>query len=152
MAQHKAVVKQLQGLTFVGKSGSNHWITMDGPENFGGSDAGIRPKELLLLSLAGCTASDVASILQKKRVQLDDFEIQISAESTETHPKVYTKIHLEFVFYGENIKENDVERAIELSQTTYCGVTAMLQKSIEITHSYKIKEEKKNHQIILSQN
>lgn len=142
MAEHKAVVKQLQGITFVGKTDSNHWVTMDGPENFGGSNAGIRPKELLLISLGGCTAADVVAILQKKRVKVDDFEVQISAESTETHPKVYTKIHLEFVFVGKDIKEKDVERAIELSQTTYCGVTAMLQKSIEITHSFTIKEEK----------
>lgn len=142
MAEHKAVVKQLQGITFVGKTDSNHWVTMDGPENFGGSNAGIRPKELLLISLGGCTAADVVAILQKKTVKVDDFEVQISAESTETHPKVYTKIHLEFVFVGKDIKEKDVERAIELSQTTYCGVTAMLQKSIEITHSFTIKEEK----------
>lgn len=142
MAEQKAIVKQLQGITFVGKTDSNHWITMDGPENFGGSNAGIRPKELLLLSLAGCTGADVIAILQKKRVKLDDFEIQISAESTETHPKVYTKIHLEFVFYGKDLKEKDLERAIELSQKTYCGVTAMLEKSIEITHSLIIKEEK----------
>ena len=142
MAEQKAIVKQLQGITFVGKTDSNHWITMDGPENFGGSNAGIRPKELLLLSLAGCTGADVIAILQKKRVKLDDFEIQISAESTETHPKVYTKIHLEFVFYGKDLKEKDLERAIELSQKTYCGVTAMLEKSIEITHSFIIKEEK----------
>ena len=140
MAEHKAVVKQLQGITFVGKTDSNHWITMDGPENFGGSNASIRPKELLLLSLAGCTASDVTAILQKKRAKVIDFEIQVSAESTETHPKVYTKIHLEFVLTGKDIKEKDVERAIELSQNTYCGVTAMLEKSIEITHSFTIKE------------
>jgi putative redox protein len=142
MAEHKAVVKQLEGITFVGKTESNHWVTMDGPENFGGSNAGIRPKELLLLSLAGCTGADVSAILQKKRVNLDTFEIQISAESTETHPKVYTKIHLEFVFYGKDLKEKDLERAIELSQKTYCGVTAMLEKSIDITHSFTIKEEK----------
>jgi putative redox protein len=140
MAEHKAVVKQLQGITFVGKTDSNHWITMDGPENFGGSNSSIRPKELLLLSLGGCSASDVIAILQKKRASVENFEIQISAESTETHPKVYTKIHLEFVFTGKNIKEKDVERAIELSQKTYCGVTAMLEKSIEITHSFTIKE------------
>lgn len=139
MAEHKATVKQLQGITFVGKTDSNHWITMDGPEKFGGSDAGIRPKELLLLSLAGCTASDVASILDKKRIALDDFKINISAESTETHPKVYTKIHMEYVFKGNDVKEKDVERAIDLSLNNYCGVTAMLQKSIEITHSYKIE-------------
>ena len=142
MAEHKAMVKQLQGITFVGKTESNNWIIMDGPENFGGSNAGIRPKELLLLSLAGCTGADVSAILQKKRVKLDGFEIQISAESTETHPKVYTKIDLDFVFYGKDLKEKDLERAIQLSQNTYCGVTAMLQKSIEITHSVTIKEEK----------
>ena len=140
MATQNAVIKQLEGITFVGKTDSNHWITMDGPENFGGSNAAIRPKELLLLSLGGCTASDVTAILQKKRVKLDNIEVKISAESTETHPKVYTKIHLEFVFTGKDIKEKDVERAIELSQKTYCGVTAMLEKSIEITHSYTIKE------------
>ncbi|MBK8944811.1 MAG: OsmC family protein [Ignavibacteriae bacterium] len=142
MALHKAVVKQLQGITLVGKTDSNHWITMDGPENFGGSNGAIRPKELLLLGLAGCTASDVITILEKKRVKLDDFEIQISAESAETHPKVFTKIHLEFILVGKNIKEADVERAIELSQKTYCSVTAMLEKSVEITHSFTIKEEK----------
>lgn len=139
MAQHKAVVKQLEGITFVGKSDSNHWITMDGPENFGGNNAGIRPKELLLISLAGCTGADVSAILQKKRVKLDGFEIQVSAESTDIHPKVYTKIHLEFNFWGDDLKEKDLERAIELSQTTYCGVTAMLEKSIDITYSFSIK-------------
>jgi len=130
MATSKAYLKQVKGIAFAGKTDSNHWITMDGPENFGGSDAGIRPKELLLLSLAGCTASDVVSILQKKRVKLVDFEINISAEMTEDHPKVFTKIDLEYVFYGDNIAEKDVERAIDLSQTTYCGVTAMLKKAM----------------------
>ena len=142
MAQHKAVVKQIQGISMVGKADSNHWIAMDGPENFGGSNAGTRPKELILIGLAGCTAADVISILEKKRIKLADFEIQISAESAESQPKVFTKIHLEFVITGKDIKETDVQRAIELSQTTYCSVTAMLQKSVEITHSYTIKEEK----------
>ena len=140
MAQHSATIKQLQGITFAGKTESNNWVMMDGPESFGGSNAAIRPKELLLLSLGGCTSADVIAILRKKRVKLDSFHINISAESTETHPKVYTEIHLEYVFAGNDIKEKDVERAIELSQNTYCGVTAMLQKSIEITHSYKIEE------------
>ena len=142
MATSKAYLKQVKGITFAGKTDSNHWITVDGPENFGGSDAGIRPKELLLLSLAGCTASDVVSILQKKRVKLDDFEINISAEMTEEHPKVFTKIDLEYVFYGDNIAEKDVERAIELSETKYCGVTAMLEKSLEINNTYKIEKAK----------
>ena len=139
MTEHKAVLKQLQGITFVGKTDdTNSWITVDGPETFGGSAASIRPKELLLLSLAGCTSADVIAILQKKRVKLDDYYINITAEQTEKHPKVYSKINLEYVFTGKDIKEKDVERAIQLSQDVYCGVTAMLQKSVEITHNYKI--------------
>lgn len=140
MTNHNAEVVQVNGITFAGKTESGHWVMMDGPENFGGSNAAIRPKELLLLSLGGCTASDVIAILQKKRVKVEDFKINISAEQTEEHPKVYSKIHLEFVFYGSEIKEKDVERAIELSQTKYCGVTAMLEKSIEITHTFKIEQ------------
>lgn len=139
MATSKAYLKQIKGISFAGKTDSNHWITMDGPENFGGSDAGIRPKEMLLLSLAGCTASDVVSILQKKRVKLDEFEINISADMTEEHPKVYSKIDLEYVFYGKDIKTKDIERAIELSQTKYCGVTAMFEKAMEINHIYRIE-------------
>lgn len=142
MATKKAYVKHIKGVTFVGKTDSKHWVPMDGPENFGGSDAGIRPKELILLALAGCTGSDVAVILQKKKVKFDDFEMNIEAEQQETHPQVFTKIHLEYVFYGSNIPKEAVERAIELSQNTYCSVTAMLQKSVEITHSYRIEEKK----------
>lgn len=138
MVIKKAFVKQLQGITFVGKTDSNHWITMDGPENFFGSNAGIRPKELLLLSLAGCTGSDVVTILDKKKVKYTKFEMNISAEQQEEHPQVFTKINLEYVFYGKNIQAKDVERAIELSQTKYCSVTAMLQKAVTIEHNYKI--------------
>ncbi|MCX7797621.1 MAG: OsmC family protein [Melioribacter sp.] len=142
MATKKAIVKHIQGVTFIGKTDSNHWVVMDGPEQFGGSDAGIRPKELLLIALGGCTGSDVAVILQKKKVKLDGFEMNITAEVQETHPQVFTKIHLEYVFYGKDIPKEAVERAIELSQKTYCSVTAMLQKAVEITHSYRIEESK----------
>lgn len=140
MATKKAFVKQVKGITFVGKTDSNHWITMDGPESFGGSDAGIRPKELLMLSLGGCTGSDVASILGKKKLKLDGFEINITAESADEHPQVFTKMHLEYVFYGKDIPAKDVERAIELSLTKYCSVTAMLQKAMPIEHSFRIVE------------
>ena len=138
MSVSKAYLKQVKGITFAGKTDSNHWVPIDGPETFGGSDAGIRPKELLLLSLAGCTASDVISILQKKRAKIDDFEINITAEMTEEHPKVYSKIDLEYVFYGDDVDTKAVERAIELSQTKYCGVTAMLEKALTINHTYRI--------------
>ncbi len=139
MAERKAFIKQLQGITFAGRTEqTNHWVMVDGPEAFGGSNAAIRPKELLLLSLGGCTASDVAAILQKKRVKLDGFEMNITAEETEEHPKVYKSINLEYVFYGKNVRAKDVERAIELSQDKYCGVTEMLRHTVEITHTYKI--------------
>ncbi|MBN2571798.1 MAG: OsmC family protein [Ignavibacteriales bacterium] len=146
MSIQKAIVKQLKGITFAGKSNSNRWVMMDGPESFGGSDAAIRPKELLLISLGGCTGSDVVSILEKKRVKLDGFEVNLTADTSDEHPQVYKKIHLEYVFYGNEIQEKDVERAIELSETKYCGVTAMLNKAVEITNSYRIENinSKKN--------
>ncbi len=139
MLMKTAVVKQLQGISLAGKTDSNHWIVMDGPREFGGSDAGIRPKELLLLALGGCTASDVIAILQKKRVPLEGIEIHLSAEQTEEHPQVFTTIHVEYVVRGDNIKAADVERAIELSETKYCSVNAMLRKSVAITRSYRIE-------------
>jgi putative redox protein len=94
----------------------------------------------VLIALAGCTGSDVVSILQKKKVKLTDFEINITAQQTEEHPKVFTGIDLEYVFYGRDIKLNDVERAIELSTTTYCAVSAMLKKAMTINHTYRIVE------------
>lgn len=141
MATKKAYLKQVKGITFVGKTDSNVWISIDGPEEFGGSNAGIRPKELVLLALAGCTGSDVVSILQKKRSKLEDFEINITAETREEHPQVFTKIHIEYVFYGNELKTEDIERAIELSSTKYCSVQAMLKPSVEITHSYRIEQK-----------
>lgn len=141
MATKKAYLKQVKGITFVGKTDSNVWITIDGPEEFGGSSAGIRPKELVLLALAGCTGSDVVSILQKKKSKLEDFEINITAETREEHPQVFTKIHIEYVFYSNELKTEDIERAIELSSTKYCSVQAMLKPSVEITHSYRIEKK-----------
>jgi putative redox protein len=140
MSTKTAYVKQINGITFAGKSDSNHWITMDGPEDFGGSNAGTRPKELLLIGLGGCTASDVVVILKKKKVVFDNFEIKITSDVAEEHPQVFTKIHVEYIFTGKNLPVKDLERAIELSQTKYCSVTKMLEKAAEITHSYQIIE------------
>jgi putative redox protein len=113
---------------------------MDGPEEFGGSNAAPRPKELLLFALGGCTSSDVIPILRKKRVPLEGYELRISATVAEQHPQVFTAIHMEFVFTGEGINPADVERAIELSTTKYCAVSAMLRGSVKITHSYTIEK------------
>ena len=137
----QAKITQVKGITFVGRTASGHWIPMDGPEEFGGSNAAIRPKELILVSLGGCTGSDVASILNKMREKVTRFEIDIDAESATEHPKVYTNIHLKFKFWGENLKTENIEKAINLSQEKYCSVTAMLQKAVTISHSYEINPE-----------
>jgi putative redox protein len=142
MSKKSAIVKQVRGITFAAKSDTNHWVTMDGPETFGGSDAGPRPKELILMALGGCTASDVVPILKKKHVPVEDFEVRIEANVREEHPQVFTDIHIEYVIYGTGIEARDVERAIELSMTKYCSATAMLRASVNITHSYRIEPSK----------
>ena len=133
-----AVVRQVSGITFAGKTDTNHWVMIDGPEKFGGSGAGTRPKELVLIALGGCAASDVVSILRKKRAPLAGCEVRLNANSKDEHPTVYTDIHMNFVVYGDGIEPQDVERAIELSTTKYCAVSAMLKDSVPITHSYRI--------------
>jgi putative redox protein len=136
----KANAVHIKGVTFLGKTDSKHWVPMDGPEQFGGSDAGIRPKELLLLSLAGCTGSDVASMLDKMRVPYKKFEVDVNAEMAAEHPKVYTKLEVVYKFWGEALDTSKIERAIELSETTYCAISAMLRKSVEITSRYEINQ------------
>lgn len=141
MPKRTAVVQQIKGITFAGRADTNHWVTMDGSTEFGGSNAGPRPKELVLIALGGCTGSDVASILQKKRVPVRDFRIELTAQTAEEHPQVYTEIHVEYVLVGNGVDPEAVERAIELSTTKYCSVSAMLKQSVKITHSYRIEPE-----------
>ena len=141
MQKVKAKAVQVKGVTFMGITDSNHWVPMDGPAEFGGADAGIRPKELLLLSLIGCTGSDVASILKKMREPYTRFEVVLDGEMTDQHPKVYTKLHITYKVWGEGIKESNLQKAIQLSSQTYCGVTAMLKDSVEISDSYVINPE-----------
>lgn len=133
-----AEVVQVRGISFVGKAGSGHWVPMDGPEDLLGSNAATRPKELLLIGLGGCTGADVASILHKMKEKVDRFEIDIQAESATEHPKVFTKIHVLYKFWGDSLKSSNLEKAINLSQDKYCSVSAMLKKAVVITHSYEI--------------
>jgi putative redox protein len=137
----KAFIKQVKGITLAGKADSNHWITMDGSEEHGGSKAGCGPMELVLLALGGCTSMDIIPILEKKRVPLEGYEVNIEAERVADHPKIFSEIHIEFIFYGKGIEPKDIERAIDLSKSKYCSVNAMLEKSVKISHSYKILEK-----------
>ena len=136
----KAYVKQIKGITFAGRADSNHWITMDGPVEFGGTKGANTPMELILMALGGCASMDIIPILQKKKVVLHGYEINLEGTRSEDHPKVFTKIHVEFVFYGKDISPAAIENAIELSFTKYCSVSAMLNKSVKITHSYRIED------------
>jgi putative redox protein len=142
----KAVVKQIEGCSFIGKAESNHWVPVDSKKEFAGSDAATHPMELVLLALGSCTGCDVVSILEKKKVRLTGFEIHIDAERSETHPKVFTKIHLEFMFFGTGLNLVHLKRAIELSQEKYCSVSAMLKPSVSITTSHRIIDDKHNDQ------
>lgn len=139
MPTRNAVVRQISGLTFATKADTNHWVIMDGSVQAGGSGAGSSPKELLLMSLGGCTGSDVVSILKKKRVPVEGLEIHLKGEVREEHPQIFTEIHIEYVVFGDNVNKADVERAIELSTTKYCSVSAMLREVVKITHSCRIE-------------
>lgn len=140
MTKKQAVIKQLQGITLLAKSDSNHWVVMDGSDKFGGSMAGSSPKELLMFALGGCTAMDVIPILAKRRAPIENVEIRVSGDVREEHPQVFTELHVEYVFYGNGINKEDVERAIELSTSKYCAVSAMLKPGVNITHSYRIED------------
>jgi putative redox protein len=136
-----AKIVQVKGITLIGKTDSGHWIPMDGPVDLNGQDAAIRPKELLLVGLGGCTGMDVVSILQKMKEKVTRFEIDIDAQSANEHPKVFTKIHIIYKFWGENLNESNINKAITLSQERYCSVSAMLKKSLPLTHSYEINPD-----------
>lgn len=136
----KASVKWLQGASFKGQSGSGHSIVMDGPPEAGGTNSGLRPMEMVLLGVGGCTAFDVMLILKKSRQQVAHCTVELEAQRAESEPKVFTQIHIHFVVTGKNLSEKHVERAIELSAEKYCSASIMLKNSVEITHGYEIHE------------
>jgi putative redox protein len=127
-------------MSFEGETESNHKIWMDMAEKSGGHDQGPRPGDLVLVSLAGCTAVDVVIILKKMRERLDDLEVIVNSEKVDKHPRVYKKIEIEFNLKGKNLKEESVKKAIELSLNKYCSVKTMLEETAEISFSYSIDD------------
>ncbi|CCQ92962.1 OsmC family protein [[Clostridium] ultunense Esp] len=117
-----------------------HNFITDASEKIGGNNLGPRPKQLLLAGLIGCTGIDVMSILRKMKVELEDLKIQVEADNTEEHPKVYENIHLTYIFKGKNLPKKNIEKAVSLSQEKYCGVTAMLKKVTSVTYDIVIEE------------
>jgi putative redox protein len=134
----KVEVKMADGLTLLAKGESKHWIVLDGSEEFGGHEAATKPMELLLISLAGCTAMDVISLLNKMRVNFKDLRVKVEAKQKDEHPKVFTSIDLEYIIYGNDLKGEKIEKAINKSQEKYCPVTAMLKENVPIKYSYKV--------------
>ena len=134
----KARVKWVEDVQFVGESGTKHSLIIDGPENLGGHGTGMRPMELLLLGLGGCTSFDVVEMLKKSRQNIVDCVVEIDGQRSESVPKIFTDIHVHYIITGSNIKEAQVKRAIELSSEKYCSASLMLGKSANITHDYEI--------------
>lgn len=134
----KAKIKWVEDMMFMGQSGSGHAVVMDGPPELGGKNMGIRPMEMMLLGLGGCTSFDVMLILKRSRQEVTDCVAELSAERAETDPKVFTKIHIHFVVTGKELKEKMVQRAVELSATKYCSASIMLAQTVEISHDYEI--------------
>ncbi len=136
----KARIKWVEDVMFVGESGSGHTLVIDGPPEYGGRNLGIRPMELLLQGLGGCTAFDVMLILKKSRQQVTDCVVEVEAERAETEPKVFTRIHVHFIVTGTGLKENVVQRAVQLSAEKYCSASIMLGKTAEISHDFEVRE------------
>jgi len=136
----KCRIKWLDYMSFVGESGSGHSVVMDGAPEAGGRNLGIRPMEMVLLGLGGCTAFDVVSILRKSRQEFVDCEVEIDAERADEVPKVFTRIHVHFIVSGKNLDPAKVERAVSLSADKYCSASRMLEKTAKITHDFEIVE------------
>ena len=137
----KARIKWVQDVMFLGESGSSHSVVMDGPEDHGGRNMGVRPMEMLLMGLGGCTSFDVMSILKKSRQDVVDCVAELDAERADAVPSVFTKIHVHFKVTGRNLKDAQVKRAVALSAEKYCSASIMLEQGgVEITHDYEIVE------------
>ena len=134
----KCRVKWLEHMSFVGESGSGHSVVMDGAPEAGGRNLGVRPMEMLLLGLGGCTSFDVVSILHKSRQQLVNCAVEIEAERADSIPKVFTSIHLHFIVTGRDLDQNKVAKAIDLSADKYCSASRILEKTATITHDFEI--------------
>jgi putative redox protein len=137
----KATVKWVDNVMFLGESGSGHSVVMDGPEDLGGRNMGIRPMEMLLIGLGGCASFDVIGILKKARQNVQDCRAELVAERADAVPSPFIKITIKFVVTGTNLKEKQVAKAVELSATKYCSASVMMEAAgVDMNHEYEIVE------------
>ncbi|MBB3167285.1 OsmC family protein [Simiduia aestuariiviva] len=135
----QATVKWVDGVMFLGESGSGHAVVMDGAADHGGRNMGVRPMEMILLGLGGCASFDVIGILKKARQPVADCRVELEAERAEGVPSPFTRIHMRFVVTGNGLKDVQVKRAVELSATKYCSASIMLEAAgVALTHSYEV--------------
>ncbi len=140
MSDKKAIVKWAGGMTFIGESPTGHSVVMDAGAESGGNDKGIRPMEMLLLGMGGCSSIDVMMILKKARQDVQDCWVELEAERQDDHPRYFNKIHAKFFVKGDNIDPKHVARAIELSRDKYCSASVQLGALAEITTEFEILE------------
>ncbi|HEY5796785.1 MAG TPA: OsmC family protein, partial [Bosea sp. (in: a-proteobacteria)] len=130
----KARARWVEGMAFMGEAGSGHAVMMDGAPEYGGRNIGIRPMEMLLIGLAGCTGFDVVQILKKGREPVTGCDVEVEAERATEDPKVFTKIHLAYRISGSGLAPAKVERAVTLSKEKYCSASIMLGATAEFTY------------------
>ena len=135
----KVRVKWVEDVCFMGETESSHAVIMDGSPEIGGRNLGMRPMEMLLVGMGGCSSIDVVTILKKSRQPITNCVAEITAERADEIPKVFTKIHAHFVVTGKNLNPLQVERAVNLSAEKYCSASIMLGKAAEMSHSFEIK-------------
>ena len=137
----KARVQWLDGRAFVGESGSSHAVVMDGAPEAGGRNIGVRPMEMLLLGLGGCTAFDVVMILERMREKVTGLDVALEAERAAEDPKIFTHVKIIYKLTGRGLKPASVERAINLSAEKYCSASIMFGKTATIEHAFEISED-----------
>lgn len=136
----KAKITWINGRAFLGESGSGHAVVMDGAPEAGGRNIGVRPMEMLLLGLGGCTAFDVVMILEKSREKITGVEVELDGARASEDPKVFTDVKLIYTFKGKGLKPAAVERAVKLSAEKYCSASIMFGKTAKIDHEWRIVE------------
>jgi putative redox protein len=139
--QLEAWAKLERGMLFDATASSGHHVLLDAASHGGGENAGFRPMEMLLVGLAGCTGMDVISILRKKRQVVTGYEVHVRGVRADVNPMVFVEITVEHIVTGQHIQEEAVARAIELSETRYCGAGAMLGKVAHLVHTFRVLEE-----------
>lgn len=137
----KARAKWVEGMAFMGEAGSGHAVIMDGAPEYGGRNIGIRPMEMLLIGLAGCTGFDVVQILKKGREAVTGCEVDVEAQRASEDPKVFTKIHIAYRVSGRGLSQAKAERAVTLSKEKYCSASIMLGATAEMSTSLVVIDE-----------